>query len=37
MSVLPSLDIDKLLEELKLKHTAAAAAAQQSISLTDTI
>ena len=37
MSDLPSLDIDKLLEDLKLKHKAAAAAAQQSISLTDTI
>jgi len=37
MSDLPSLDVDKLLEDLKLKHKAAAAAAQQSISLTDTI
>ncbi len=37
MSDLPSLDVDKLLEDLKLKHKAAAADAQQSISLTDTI
>ena len=37
MSNLPSLDVDMLLEDLKLKHKAAAAAAQQSISLTDTI
>ena len=37
MSNLPLLDVDKFLEDLKLKHKAAAAAAHQSISLTDTI
>ena len=37
MSDLPLLDVDKLLEDLKLKHKAGAAAADQSISLTDTI
>ena len=37
MSDLPLLDVDKLLEDLKLKHKAAAAAAHQLSSLTDII